>query len=91
MKNSACLVLVQSKSVLISPRCLFELYTACTNEVPVVALDVQVRRFEGCFAKISKMQSKTQIEMVKDMNFKRNFLRVILVNRVPIHIMQKTR
>jgi hypothetical protein len=42
VRNSACLVLLQSTGVLARPCCLLELYVACTAGVPIVALNVQV-------------------------------------------------
>ena len=41
VKSSNVLVLLQSKSVLMRPWVIMELYTAITNRVPIVALNVQ--------------------------------------------------
>ena len=45
VKQSECLVLLQSKGVLTRPWVLLELYTAITNDVPVVALNVARRGY----------------------------------------------
>lgn len=44
VRESECLILLQSQGVLTRPWCLLELYTAATCGVPILCLNIQVGR-----------------------------------------------